>query len=52
MVSLPLCALVLYHTSDSNYETEGVAHIEDVDAKDAEGISAPPDHQRKDSVHA
>lgn len=52
MVALPLCALVLYHVPDSNYAIEGVAHIEDVDAKDAEGISAPPDHQRKDSVDA
>ncbi|EFY92985.1 hypothetical protein J3458_004962 [Metarhizium acridum] len=52
MVALPLCALVLYHVPDSNYDIEGVAHIEDVDAKDAQGISAPPDHQRKESVGA
>ncbi|KAG6127027.1 hypothetical protein E4U38_006519 [Claviceps purpurea] len=28
LVSLPLCALVLYHVSDTNYEAEGVSHME------------------------
>ncbi|TWU71703.1 hypothetical protein ED733_003093 [Metarhizium rileyi] len=52
LISLPLCALVLYQVPDSNYEIEGVSHIEDVDVKDAKGISAPPDHQRKESATA
>jgi hypothetical protein len=51
LVALPLCALVLYHVRDSNYETEGVAHVEEVDEEDSDSkaISAPQDVQRKDS---
>lgn len=45
LVSLPLCALVLYHVRETNYEVEAVTHVEDVDAKDVGGVAAPRDHQ-------
>ena len=45
LVALPLCALVLWHTRDSNYEVEEVAHIDDVDAKEVGDVATPPSHQ-------
>lgn len=50
LIALPLCALVLHHVRDTNYEGEEVAHIEDMSDKATEGVSAPVDHQRKTSA--
>lgn len=50
LIALPLCALVLYHVRDTNYEAEEVAHVEDLSDDKAEAISIPTDTQRKNSA--
>jgi hypothetical protein len=41
IISLPLCALVFYHTADTLVNVEQVIHVEDLSAEKAEGISVP-----------
>jgi hypothetical protein len=51
VVSLPLCALVLYHTRDTNLDVEHVIHIEDLTAEKVEGISVPKGHHAENAEH-
>lgn len=44
LVSLPLCAWVLWGIRDSNYDVENVTHIEDVPEGAITGIALPPGH--------
>lgn len=47
IVSLPLCALVLYHIKDTNYDDEPVMHVEELDAEKVEGVSLPKGHHAR-----
>ena len=54
LFALPLCALVLYHIRDTNYEVEEVARVEhvhakDVDTKDVENLRLPEHHKTKEA---
>ncbi|KAL2293472.1 hypothetical protein FJTKL_05372 [Diaporthe vaccinii] len=44
LVSLPLCAWVLWGIRDSNYDVENVTHVEDVPEGAITGIALPPGH--------
>ena len=44
LVSLPLCTFVLYHTRETNYEVEGVIHVEDVAEGQIHGAAVPKGH--------
>lgn len=44
LVSLPLCAYVLWGIRDSNYDVENVKHVEDVPEAAITGIALPPGH--------
>lgn len=44
LVSLPLCAWVLWGIRDSNYDVENATHIEDVPEAAITGIALPPGH--------
>lgn len=44
LVSLPLCAYVLWGIRDSNYDVENVKHVEDVPESAITGIALPPGH--------
>ncbi|ROW04157.1 hypothetical protein VSDG_00928 [Cytospora chrysosperma] len=44
LLSLPLCAWVLWGIRDSNYEVEKVTHVEDVSDGAIEGMALPPGH--------
>ena len=50
LVSLPLCTFVLYHTRETNYEVEGVIHVEDVGEDQIHGAALPKGH-RVDAVY-
>ncbi|KAG8164200.1 hypothetical protein KVR01_006118 [Diaporthe batatas] len=44
LVSLPLCAWVLWGVRDTNYEVEDVKHVEDIPEGAITGIALPPGH--------
>lgn len=44
LVSLPLCAWVLWGIRDTNYDVENVTHVEDVPEGAITGIALPPGH--------
>lgn len=44
LVSLPLCAWVLWGIRDSNYDVENVTHVEDVPEGAITGVALPPGH--------
>ena len=44
LVSLALCAFVLYHTRESNYEVEQVVRVEDVGSSEIHGAALPKGH--------
>jgi MFS family permease len=56
MVSLPLCLLVLWHTTDSNYEAENTLHVENLDEDQLHHVALPEGHhahhdEKVDEVH-
>nr|XP_031860987.1 uncharacterized protein CI109_003714 [Kwoniella shandongensis]KAA5528059.1 hypothetical protein CI109_003714 [Kwoniella shandongensis] len=44
LVSLPLCAYVLWKAPESNYDVEGVTHVEDVSEDQLNGAALPKGH--------
>lgn len=44
LISLPLCAYILYHMRESNYEAEHVVNVEDVSMDVVEGVAIPSGH--------
>lgn len=51
LVSLPLCAWVLWGVRDSNYEVEHVTKIEDVSDGAIDGLALPPGHVVGEHLH-
>ena len=44
LLSLPLCFLVLWKCTDTNYDTEKPIHVEDLTAGQIEGVALPTGH--------
>jgi len=44
LVTLPLCAYVLYKTPDTNYDKEPPVHVEDLSGAQLEGAAMPKGH--------
>ncbi|PNY26827.1 Uncharacterized protein TCAP_03236 [Tolypocladium capitatum] len=44
LVSLPVCALVVYRIRDTNYEVETVKHVEEMEPETFREISQPDEH--------
>jgi hypothetical protein len=45
VISLPLCALVLWHTRDTNYDVEKVIRVEDLSDGAVDGVALPKGHE-------
>ena len=44
LISLPLCALVLWHTRDTNYDIEKITRVEDVQDGVGAEVAMPEGH--------
>jgi len=51
LVSLPLCAFVLYHTRETNYDVEKVIRVEDLQNNQIHGVALPHGHHTE-AMHA
>jgi hypothetical protein len=52
LVSLPLCALVLWYTKETNYEDEKITRVEDVSEGAMEVVAVPKGHHIGEHTHA
>jgi hypothetical protein len=51
LLSLPLCALVLWHTRETNYDIEETVHIEDIKNEAIGNVAVPKGHQIGEFTH-
>jgi hypothetical protein len=50
LVTLPLCAYVLYKTPNTNYDREPVVHVEDLSGEQLHGAALPKGHHTAGDV--